>query len=117
MAEYLLLIYENEDETRGLHPTEDAELVGRFQQFIARHRHNVRVAERLHPTSTATSLRRDPLGGVRISDGAFIESKEVVAGLFLITADDLDMALEIAAQVPVPGGGVEIRPVRPLTAS
>ena len=68
--------------------------------------------QRLHPTSTATSVRHDIDGGVRISDGAFIESKEVVAGYFLIEADDLDEALAVAEQIPVPNGGVEIRPIR-----
>ncbi|MET9830109.1 YciI family protein [Streptomyces sp. NPDC006385] len=112
MADYLLLVYESEDETRELEPAEDAALVGRFQDFMRRNEGNVRRGQRLHPTSTATSVRRDVDGGVRISDGAFVESKEVVAGYFLIEAEDLDEALAVAQQVPVPNGGVEVRPIR-----
>ncbi|WP_328870944.1 YciI family protein [Streptomyces sp. NBC_00287] len=112
MAEYLLLVYEDEARTSELEPAEDAAFVTRFQDFMARNESSVRRGQRLHPTSTATSVRRDIDGGVRISDGAFVESKEVVAGYFLIEADNLDEALSVAEQIPVPNGGVEIRPIR-----
>jgi hypothetical protein len=112
MAEYLLLIYEDEALMRELDPTAEAALVGEFQQFMARNRAALRRGQRLHPTSAATSVRREPAGGVRISDGAFIESKEVVAGYFLIKAENPAEALDIAKQIPVRYGGVEIRPIR-----
>jgi hypothetical protein len=48
-----------------------------------------------------------------MSDGPFVEAKEVVAGFFVIDAPDLDAALEIARTNPAIqlGGGVEVRPV------
>jgi hypothetical protein len=48
-----------------------------------------------------------------LTDGPFIDSKEVVAGFYVIEAPDLDAALAIAATNPVvrDGGGVEVRPV------
>ena len=61
----------------------------------------------------ATSLRHAADGGVAVSDGAFAETKEVIGGYYLIEAADLDEALRIAAQVPAPFGGVEVRPVWP----
>jgi hypothetical protein len=67
----------------------------------------------LRPSATATSIRRDERGSVVITDGVFVESKEVLGGYYVIDADDLDEALAIAAQVPVPFGGVEVRPVWP----
>jgi hypothetical protein len=60
-----------------------------------------------HP-STATSLRGDVM-----TDGPFLESKEVVLGFAIIEAADLDAALDIARTNPIlhQGGGIEVRPV------
>jgi hypothetical protein len=56
----------------------------------------------------ATSVRGDT-----ITDGPFLDSKEIVAGFYVIEAPDLDAALAIARLNPVvrDGGGIEIRPV------
>lgn len=53
-------------------------------------------------------------GRVLTSDGPFVESKEAVGGWFVLEADDLDGALEVASRVPAAqhGGAVEIRPVQ-----
>ena len=65
----------------------------------------------LHPTSTATSLRVK--NGKRvITDGPFAETREQLGGYFIIQAENLDQAIEIAAQIPAGRWGtVEIRPV------
>jgi hypothetical protein len=62
----------------------------------------------LHPKAMATSIRGDVM-----TDGPFVEAKEVVAGFCVVDAPDLDAALEIAARNPATrlGGGVEVRPV------
>jgi hypothetical protein len=66
------------------------------------------AAYALTPRDMATSIRDDV-----ITDGPFIDSKEVVAGFYVIEAPDLDAALAIAGANPVVrgGGGVEVRPV------
>jgi len=66
------------------------------------------AAYALTPREMATSIRR---GG--ITDGPFIEGKEIVAGFYVLDAPDLDTALAIAGTNPVVagGGGVEVRPV------
>src|SRR5215218_10197924 len=66
------------------------------------------AAVALEPSSTATSIRRDV-----ITDGPFIDSKEVIAGFAILEAPDLDAALELARTNPAiwQGGGVEVRPV------
>jgi hypothetical protein len=46
-----------------------------------------------------------------ITDGPFAETKEQLGGFYLIKADDLDQALELAAAVPIPVGSFEVRPV------
>jgi hypothetical protein len=54
----------------------------------------------------ATSIRGDV-----VTDGPFIESKEALAGCFIVEARDLDHALQMGKLVPIMDGGVEIRPL------
>jgi len=65
----------------------------------------------LHPTSTATSVRtRD--GKQIVTDGPFAETREQLGGFFLINAENLDEAIEIAGRIPAGRWGtVEIRPL------
>jgi hypothetical protein len=62
----------------------------------------------LESPATATVLR-----GLTVSDGPFLESKEVVLGFCIIEAPDLDAALAIVKNNPIlqHGGGLEVRPV------
>ena len=61
---------------------------------------------------TATTVRVDN-GATLTTDGPFAELKEAIGGFFVLEADDLDAAIEIAAKVPAAsmGGAIEIRPV------
>jgi hypothetical protein len=71
-------------------------------------------AEALHPVHTATTVRVRN-GKVSTTDGPFAETKEQLAGFYLIDAHDLDEALEVAARIPPARvGSVEVRPVREL---
>lgn len=72
------------------------------------------AAEPLFPVNTAKTVRvRD--GRVSITDGPFAETKEALAGFYLIDAADHDEALEIAAAIPpARAGSIEVRPVREL---
>ena len=66
----------------------------------------------LHPVETATTVRlRDDQ--LLVTDGPFADTKEIFAGFYLLEADDLDQATEIAARIPAVrlGGSVEIRPI------
>ncbi len=66
----------------------------------------------LHPAETATTVRVQD-GQTLVTDGPFADTKEIFAGFYLLEADDLDQATEIAARIPAAriGGSVEIRPV------
>jgi hypothetical protein len=64
----------------------------------------------LQAPETATSLRPEN-GGHRVQDGPFADTKEQLAGFFIIDVPDLDTALKWAARYP--GGGVEVRPNLP----
>jgi len=70
------------------------------------------ASERLHPTDTATTVRCWDGGDVVIADGPFAETKEQIAGFFIVDCKDLDEAIEVATRVPAAWyGSIEIRPV------
>ncbi|TDD71091.1 hypothetical protein E1262_07965 [Jiangella aurantiaca] len=66
----------------------------------------------LEPAETATSVRVAG-GRTLLTDGPFADTKEVLGGIVLIEAADLDEAIEVAAGIPAAryGGVVEVRPV------
>ncbi len=68
---------------------------------------------RLHPEESATTLRNDD-GRMLLTNGPFIDSKEYLAGLFVIEAGNLDGALAIAEELlqeARPGVAIEVRPI------
>lgn len=72
------------------------------------------AAEALQPIETATSVRVRN-GKVLITDGPFAETKEQLAGFYLVDAENLDEAIQIAAGIPpAREGTIEVRPVRQL---
>ena len=68
----------------------------------------------LQPIDTATTVRvRDD--EVLISDGPFAETKEQLAGFYLLDANDLNEALPLASRIPPARfGSIEVRPAREL---
>ena len=75
------------------------------------------ASEALQPVRTATTVRVRE-GKVSIRDGPFTETKEVLAGFYLIDATDLTDAIQIASQMPPAHvGSIEVRPVRELTST
>jgi hypothetical protein len=68
----------------------------------------------LHPVDTATTVRVRN-GQASITDGPFAETKEALAGFYLIDARDLNEAIQIASKIPpAKYGSIEIRPTREL---
>jgi hypothetical protein len=65
----------------------------------------------LGPAENATTVRVEG-GKILTTDGPFVGMKEAVGGVFILEADDIDAAIEVAARVPAAryGGAVEIRP-------
>ena len=76
-----------------------------------------RSASRLHPTATATTIRTEN-GKPLILDGPFAETKEQLAGYYILDCADLDEAIGWAAKIPTACKGgegcVEIRPIANL---
>lgn len=114
---YMLLIYTNERAT--LTPEESQRVIAGHRAAMdeAARRGILRGAEPLFPTSTATTVRVRN-GNTVLCDGPFAETKEQLAGYYILECDSLDQALEIAAKVPTACGGgegsVEVRPIRGL---
>ncbi len=67
--------------------------------------------ERLRPTTDASTVRVHN-GDVVVSDGPFAETKEQLAGFYVVECADLDRAIDVASQIPAARHGtVEVRPV------
>ncbi len=110
---YLCLIYSNEQILHS-HPDSprDDECLAYAQAVEASGR--MLAAEPLESVDTATTVRMRN-GKVSITDGPFAETKEQLAGFYLIEARDLNDALQVAAHIPAARvGSVEVRPVREL---
>jgi len=106
---YLLLVYGEEDKIRNV---DDLHCLA-FDKSIRDSGHCI-ASEALQPVATATTVRvRD--GKATVTDGPFAETKECLAGFYMIEAKDLDEAIRIAARIPpAQAGSIEVRPVRPI---
>jgi hypothetical protein len=108
---YLLLIYTSE----ALEASQDA-MTAEFAAYDAftnelRDRGIYQAGEALRPTSTATTVRvRD--GQTVTTDGPYVETKEALGGFYMVDANDLDDAIQLAAKIPgARHGSIEIRPI------
>jgi len=73
------------------------------------------AAEPLEPVETAATVRVRN-GTVSVTDGPFAETKEQLAGFYLIEARDLNEAIQVASKIPpAREGSIEVRPVRELS--
>ena len=111
MANYLIMIYDSEAEWARADASVAEEVRSQHVAFAKANGAALRGGARLGDSATATSIRRGGDGTTSLTDGAFAETKEVLAGYYVIEAGDLDEALEIAKQVPARFGGVEVRPI------
>ena len=106
---YLCLVYGAESEIQKMddqHCLDFDESIRKSGQCIA--------SEALESVTTATTVRVRN-GKVTIVDGPFAETKEALAGFYLIDAKDLDDAIRIAAKIPpAEVGSIEVRPIRPI---
>lgn len=106
---YLCLVYLDAERWAAC---SDAECADYAQQLGVGQR--LLAAEPLHPTHTATTVRVRG-GEVTLFDGPFAETREMLAGFYLIDAKDLNEAIQLAAGMPpAKYGSVEVRPVRDL---
>jgi hypothetical protein len=106
---YLCLVYM---EQQKLHAVPDRECAACGEGL--RQSGKLIAAEALQPTETATTVRVRS-GKMSVTDGPFAETKEQLAGFYLIEARDLNDAIQVAAKIPpAREGSVEVRPIREL---
>lgn len=109
---YLCLVYLAHEQ---LHACEDSECFA-FGQELRSSGHHV-AAQALQPVETATTVRVRN-GQLMLSDGPFAETKEQLAGFYLIEARDLNEAIHWASKIPpARHGSIEVRPVRTLNVA
>ena len=113
--QYMLLIYADP----ALEPTTEAKRVEQLRSYAdysrwLQDRGEFKAGDALQPPSDATTVRVH--GEDRtVTDGPFAETKEWLAGYYLIEAPDLDTAIEAAARCPGSReGSIEVRPILPL---
>lgn len=115
---YLCLVYYDETKVEALPQDAWEALVDRCQSCGDQLRDSGHFlgGEPLQPTHTATTVRvRD--GKVSVTDGPFAETKEQLAGFYLIEARDLNDAIQTASTIPPATlGCVEVRPLRDFSS-
>jgi hypothetical protein len=114
MSQYLVLIYADENAVGQAGPQLWNQLHSDHREFGTTNAAAIAGGNALQSSDTATSIRGDGADGFVVTDGPFLETKEVLGGYYLIEAADLDAAIAVAKQVPAPHGGVEVRPVQVL---
>jgi hypothetical protein len=110
---YMMLIAGDEDAWGGRTAEETAALYQRIGQWWGEQSAAGVVVDghELQPSATATTVRIAMDGSMTVTDGPFIEGKELLGGFGILEVADLDAALSVAASWPVPGDVLEIRPI------
>lgn len=113
MAQYLILIYGDEARWEAIGDDERRGIDDGHRAFRDRAGTAIRASGELEPTRMATTLRVEadrPL----ITDGPFLETKEVLGGFYLVDVGDLDAALELAGllgEARQGHGGIQVHPL------
>ena len=103
--QYALLAYGQQNTRDPARPIESAIAVVLARPYVT-------GWARLHADESATTVRSGDAGTL-LTDGPFIETKEYLAGVIVIEADNLDGALAVARELQEPrtGGAIEVRPI------
>jgi hypothetical protein len=107
---FMMLVKASPESEAGVLPSrEELEAMGKYNEELARA--GVMLAgEGLHPTSQGARVRFS-VGKTTVIDGPFTETKELIAGYWLIQARSKEEAIEWAKRVPFQEGEIEIRQV------
>ncbi len=104
---YLCLVYGEERALAGMRDDHCLE----YDEALRKSGHCI-ASEALQPVHTATTVRVRN-GKLLVTDGPFSETKECLAGFYLVEANDLDEAIQLAAKIPpAEVGSIEVRPIR-----
>ncbi len=110
---YVCLIYDDEKIWERMPKPEADAMMGEYFTFTdeVKKAGQYQAGEALQPVATATTVRVRN-GKISTTDGPFAETKEQLGGFYLISARDLNEAIQVAARIPSARlGSIEIRPV------
>jgi hypothetical protein len=110
---YVLLFVETEEFARDLEamgPADREHAYERVTEWMATHKDRIRGGNKLRPAVTATTVRLDRGNEPVVTDGPFVEGKEIVSGYTEIEVADLDEALRMVRTWP----GCPLVEIRPL---
>jgi hypothetical protein len=107
---YALLIYADPTSFTSLSESEQEAVSGEYMALTEAP--GMFGGAQLQPVETATTVRVED-GQTLTTDGPFADTKEVFGGYYLLEADNLDAAIELASRIPAArmGGAIEVRPV------
>lgn len=113
---FAMLICGDDAEWSGLPADEEQDLMKQIYQWYERWQPTGTIADggaELQPRTTARTIRTGADGGNVVTDGPYLELKEVVGGFVILEADTIEEAVEVAATWPR-GAGMTAIEVRPL---
>jgi hypothetical protein len=111
MMRYALLIYRDEAAAAQMSPQDREALMAGHEAFVRLLGRRLLDGGPLLPTGAAVTVRL-PAGKVLVTDGPFAETKEQLAGFYVVECKDLDEALDLAARIPdATAGSIEVRPL------
>jgi len=112
MADYMLLLRDEPSEFEHLSPEQIQEIIARYTVWSDELAERGKLVGSNKLTDGEGRVVRRVDDKVRVLDGPFSESKEIVGGYFTVRADSYDEALEIAESCPhLEFGPIEIREI------
>jgi hypothetical protein len=113
---YAMLICGDDDAWQALTPQQEEDAMKEVFEWLARWQPTGKIADggaELQHKSTAKTIRRTADGARTVTDGPYMELKEVIGGLILLECDSIDEAVAVASDWPLSSGtdSIEIRPV------
>lgn len=109
---YMMLIAGSEEAWSRMSEEESGQLMHKIGAWWGEQAAAGRIVEghQLQPVATATTVRPNGNGGATVTDGPFIDAKEVVGGYGILEVENLDEAIALASEWPGPDV-LEIRPI------
>lgn len=109
---YLCLVYAQETKLKSIRDDDCMD----YDEMLRKSGHCI-ASEALQPVDTAMTVRVRE-GKVSSTDGPFAETKEQLAGFYLVDAKDMNEAVQMASKIPpAQVGSVEVRPIRELIST
>jgi len=111
MPKYVLLMHQRVGAHDELSPDEMQEIVAKHREWAHRLKESGAYVASDLLAKDGRILRR-PEKGLQVSDGPYVESKEIIVGYYLVEASDYEHAVELAGECPAIGlGTLEIREI------